>query len=121
MIGSARLLLAFTLLAATVGQLGAQCRVWTVTETARVLRHAPATNESSVRIAAAGNEWESFQILLRAGAAVAGVSVEAGDLTGPGGATIPGSAARLFRQHQFELTVPTYRNDDFEPGWYPDA
>ena len=118
---SARLLLALALCAAMVGQLRAECRVWMVTETARVLRDAPAGGESSVRIAAAGNEAESFQILLRADAAVNGVTLEAGDLAGPGGAIIPASGARLFRQHQFELTVPTFRNDDFKPGWYPDG
>ena len=118
---SATSFLTAVVLAAVVGQVRAECRVWTVTETARVLRDALAADGSSVRIAAAGNEWESFQILLRADAPVSGVSLEAGDLAGPGGATIPGSRARLYRQHQFELTVPTVRNDDFKPGWYPDG
>ena len=31
------------------------------------------------------------------------------------------SQARLFRQHQLQLTDPSYRNDSFRPGWYPDA
>ena len=121
MIRFASLLFAIVVFAAMPGQAGAECRVWTVTETARVLRDAPAASGNSARIAAAGNEWESFQILLRTDTAVSEVSVEAGDLAGPGGAKIPGSGARLFRQHQFELTVPTYRNDDFRPGWYPDG
>ena len=59
--------------------------------------------------------------LLRSDAAVGAVNLEAGDLTGPGGATIPASRARLYRQHQFEITIPTVRNDDFKPGWYPDG
>ena len=51
---------------------------------------------------------------------MAGVRVEAGDLKGPGG-SILAADARLYRQHQFHLTKPTYRNDRFKPGWYPDA
>jgi hypothetical protein len=121
MIRSAGLLLAFALLAATVGRLRAECRVWTVTETVRVLRDAPAADENAAKIAAAKNEWESFQILLRSDAAVSGIHLEAGDLAGPDGAVIAGSRARLFRQHQFEITIPTVRNDDFKPGWHPDA
>ena len=121
MMRSASLLFAVVLLAAMVERMPAECRVWTVTETARGLRDVPAADGGSVKIAAAGNEWESFQILFRADAAVGGVGLEAGDLKGPGGATIPGSGARLYRQHQFELAVPTYRNDEFTPGWYPDG
>jgi len=26
----------------------------------------------------------------------------------------------LYRQHQLELTLPSARNDNFKPGWYPD-
>ena len=63
MIGSARLSLAFAMLAAVVGQVEAECHVWVVTETTRVLRDAPAADQTSAKISAAGNEWESFQIL----------------------------------------------------------
>jgi hypothetical protein len=44
----------------------------------------------------------------------------AGDLKGPGDAVLRAADARLFRQHQLELTVPTFRNETFRPGWYPD-
>lgn len=98
----------------------AQWHVWTVTETQRVLREAPAGEGREVRLAAARNEWESFQVLMRSDAAVPGVRVEAGDLTGPDGALFRGEDARLFRQHQLQLEVGTFRNEDFVPGWYPD-
>lgn len=99
-----------------------ECRVWTVTETVRVLRDAPAGDGASVRLRAARNEAESFQVLLRSDAVVDGVRVAPGDLVGPEGAVLPASAtARLYRQHQFQLDVGTHRNDDFHPGWYPDA
>ncbi|MHC4178366.1 MAG: hypothetical protein ACYSWU_12715, partial [Planctomycetota bacterium] len=98
----------------------ADWHVWAVTETRRVLRNDPSEQSTSVKLAAARNEWESFQILIRSDAALAGVNVEAGDLTGPGGAVLRAADARLFRQHQLHLTVGTYRNEDFKPGWYPD-
>ena len=98
----------------------ADWQVWTTTETTRVLRDAPAGESSAVELAAAGNEWESFQILMRSDAPIGGIQVEAVDLKGPPGAVIRASDARLFRQHQLELTVGTYRNDKFKPGWYPD-
>ena len=98
----------------------ADWQVWTVTETRRVLRDAPAEDRIAVSLAAARNEWESFQILLRSDEPVRGVNVEPGDLAGPNGAVLRAADARLFRAHQLELTVGTFRNEDFKPGWYPD-
>jgi len=95
--------------------------IWTLTQTARVLRDAPAGTGRTVRLAAARNETESFQVLVRSDAAVKGIRIDAGDLKGPGGSVMRGSAARLFRQHQMELTIPTHRNEQFKAGWYPDA
>jgi hypothetical protein len=118
---SVRLLSAALAAAILASQVQAECDVWIVTHTERVLRDAPAGAETSAKLAAAKNEWESFQILLRSDAAVDGINIEAGDLAGPAGAVLPASQAILYRQHQFELTVPTYRNDDPKLGWYPDA
>ncbi|MEE9365919.1 MAG: DUF4091 domain-containing protein [Dehalococcoidales bacterium] len=98
----------------------ADWRVWTATSTRRVLRDEPAGSDTSVRISAARNEWESFQILMRCDAGVKAVTIKAGDLTGPEGALLQADDARLYRQHQLELTAGTYRNDRFKPGWYPD-
>ncbi|MHB8902956.1 MAG: hypothetical protein ACYC6Y_29700, partial [Thermoguttaceae bacterium] len=110
------------LLAATaVAAAEAECKVWVVTGTERVLRDARGGAETSAKLAAARNEWESFQILLRSDEPVSQIRVEAGDLAGPGGAALPASQATLYRQHQFELKAPTYRNDDPKLGWYPDA
>jgi hypothetical protein len=98
----------------------AACDVWTVRDTVRVLRDEPAGKTKSIAIAAARNEWESFQILLRSDALVKGVNVEPGDLKGLQGALIRAADAVLYRQHQIELTLPSYRNESFKPGWYPD-
>lgn len=92
-----------------------------VSDTVRYLRAAPLGGSRSVELACAKNEWVSFQILLRSPEAIGGIEVIAGDLVGPGGAKIRGADAVLYREHQLELTLASYRNDQFEPGWYPDA
>jgi hypothetical protein len=104
-----------------VGDSRADWQVWTVVQTRRVLRDEAAGPVVEARLAVARNQWRGFQILLRSDAPVAGVRVEAGDLKGPGGSILRAADARLYRQHQFHLTKPTYRNDRFKPGWYPDA
>ena len=98
----------------------ADWHVWTTTQTVHVCRDAPAGTGTDIHIAAARNEWRSFQVLVRSDEAVKGVTVEPGDLAGPGGAVLRGADAVLYRQHQMELTLPSYRNADFKPGWYPD-
>lgn len=99
----------------------ADWRVWTLAETRRVLGEDTDGNVASVALAAARNESESFQILMRSDAAVRAVRVEPGDLVGPGGAVLKAADARVFRQHPFQLTVASHRNSQFRPGWYPDA
>jgi len=113
-------LAAAALLAAWGRHARAELHVWTTTKTARVLRADGPAKGREVRLAAARNEWESFQILLRSDTAAAGIRVDPGDLQGPGGAALRAADARLFRQHQMELTVPTVRNKKFRPGWYPE-
>jgi len=118
------LALAGVLLAALPGPGRAEVRVWTAAHTARVLRcdgPPKGSGPREVNLAAGRNEWESFQVLVRSDAKTAGVTLEAGDLRGPGGAVLAAGDARLFRQHQLHLTVATYRNRSFRAGWYPDA
>ncbi|NQU24247.1 MAG: DUF4091 domain-containing protein [Candidatus Nealsonbacteria bacterium] len=98
----------------------ADWQVWTVAETRRVLRRQPAEEGRWVNLAAARNEWECFQVLMRSDEEVAGVRLLPADLTGPDGAVLRASDARLYRQHQLQLDVGTYRNAGFKPGWYPD-
>lgn len=96
-------------------------QVWTTTETRRVLREDPAEKSTAVRLACARNEWRGFQVLVRSDVALRGIRIEPGDLIGPDGAVLASSQSRLFRQHQLHLIDPSYRNDTFRPGWYPDA
>jgi len=102
------------------GAVRADWKVWTVTETRRVLRDEPAGSGSEAKLAAARNQWRGFQILMRSDAPVQGIRIEPGDLRGPEGAVLRGRDAELSRQHQLELTAPTHRNDQFKAGWYPD-
>jgi len=107
-------------LLAPMASAGAEWRVWAIKDTRRVLREEPAGSGTAVNLAAARNECRSFQILMRSAAPIEGVNIEPGDLIGPGGSVLPAAKARLFRQHQLELTTGSYRNDAFQPGWYPD-
>jgi len=115
-------LIGVILVFAAVRAIAAEWQVWTLTQTRRVLRDEPAAQQElrPPKLAAARNEWESFQILVRSDEPVKGVNVIPGDLKGPGGAVLRADDALLYRQHQLELTVGTYRNDAFKPGWYPD-
>jgi len=96
-------------------------QVGTCTETVRFLRKSDVPRQREAYLSAARNETESFQVLMRSDVPVAGVGLKAGDLRGPGGAVLPAADARLFRQHALHLTIPTHRNEAFEPGWYADA
>ena len=114
------LAIAATLLAGWIAQARAEWHVWTTTHTVRILREDPPATGRNVHLALARNEWRGFQVLMRSEVPIKAIRLEPADLRGPGGATIPAAAARLYRQHQLELTVPSPRNKSFRPGWYPD-
>ncbi|MHB1035268.1 MAG: DUF4091 domain-containing protein [Pirellulales bacterium] len=98
----------------------ADWQVRTQTGTVRLRREDSPGGAVAVKLAAARNEWESFQIVMRSDEAISGVNVEPGDLKGPGGAVLPAAGSRLYREHQLEIREGTYRNEAFQPGWYPD-
>jgi hypothetical protein len=81
---------------------------------------APAAGGTTASLAAARNEAESFQIVVRAddGAALEGVTVGVSDLAGPGGAVIPARDLALHRAHYVEVAEPSPGG---APGRYPDA
>ena len=84
--------MAFAFTAALSALPAAEWRVWTVQDTRRVLREEPSGRGTEVKLAAARNEWESFQILLRSPTAVGQVNVETGAFKLPTAArsTAPG-------------------------------
>lgn len=95
-------------------------KIWTEKSTRRILREDPPGSDLAVSLAAARNEWESFQILIRSDEEVRGIVVEPGDLKGPSGSLLKAGDARLYRQHPYILSRGTYRNQSFKPGGYPD-
>ncbi|MCX5673279.1 MAG: DUF4091 domain-containing protein [Planctomycetota bacterium] len=107
-------------MAALAAAAQAEWKVWTLAQTRRVLRDEPAGTGKDAALRLARNEWRGFQILLRSDEPVKGINVVPGDLVGPEGAVLAAADARLYRQHQMEIKVGTYRNKDFKPGWYPD-
>jgi hypothetical protein len=114
------LILSGVVLLGAAAESQADWQVWTLAQTRRVLRDEPAGKGVEVKLSAARNEWESFQILMRSTEPIKGVDVVPGDLKGPEGAFLAAREARLYRQHQMEIKEGTYRNDKFKPGWYPD-
>lgn len=116
-----RILLTVALLSAGAAcPAGPKWNVWTMTETRHVLRSALPSPGLTADIFAARHEWVSFQILLRSDAPLKSVRIEPGELTGPGGASLSLSDARLYRQHQLHIEKSTDRNAEFRPDWYPD-
>jgi len=89
--------------------------------TIRSDRALPAGGSAAVRISAAGNEFESFQIAVLAGSApLSGVRVDLGaTLTGPGGATIPASGVTIYREAEY--TVTQRSDNEGGAGRWPDA
>ena len=116
-----RILLTVALLSAGAAcSSGPKWDVWTVTETRHVLRSDLPSSGLAADIFAARHEWVSFQILMRSDGPLKNVRIEAGELAGPGGASLSLSDARLYRQHQLHIEKGTDRNAEFRTDWYPD-
>jgi hypothetical protein len=79
----------------------------------------PPTTE--VAIKAARNEYEPFQVVVRAGSAgLSSVNVEVGDLRGHHGQVIPRQNLTLYREHYVSVTKPCPKSKE-GAGDYPDA
>jgi hypothetical protein len=75
-------------------------------------------------LAAAKNEFESFQVVVDAGHALRGVRVTSGKpLRGPGGAVIPARNLTIYREVGYRVGTPGKPPSDNEggPGLWPDA
>ena len=110
--------------------------VWIEEPTTKVLKTAeePA-GAVAVSLEAARNDWEAFQVVVRAeGEALADVDMEMSDLDGPGGAVLEAGNALFYLEYYVDIEIPSpcdelfglpecggipeYRRD---PGAYPDA
>src|SRR2546423_10042707 len=88
---------------------------------ARVRRHDTVFSTTPASIKAARNEYEPFQIVVRAGGeGLKGVNVEASDLRGEDGHVIDRRHITLYREHYVEVTQPSPKSKE-GAGWYPDA
>jgi len=94
---------------------------WVTTSTVRICRGTgfPTRPMQEVNLAAARNEWVSFQVFVRSDRPLRGVAIDLSSLKSDGG-EIDSDAVRVYREYQLELKEPTYRNDAFQPDWYPD-
>ena len=89
--------------------------------TEKVMRDGPARAPGGeLTLAAARNEHETGQLVLRAAEPLADVRVRIGDLVhDDGDARIAAASVELLAQHYVHVEQPT--TPAFAPGWYPDA
>jgi hypothetical protein len=96
------------------------CPVWWCEGTFKVGRQRPlpATFSSAVELAAARNEYEPFQLVLRPAVALRNLRVSVSPFSGPGGAGIAASNVELAQVEYVPVTEPT--DSSCVPGDYPD-
>jgi len=87
----------------------------------RVRPDDPPVIAASILIRAARNEYEPFQVILRAGDdALTGVSATASDLRSQDGSVIQASNLTFYREQYVFVSKPSPRSPE-GGGWYPDA
>ena len=101
-------------------RLPTQMTVWTTDPLTRVQPTDPPGTSTAAAIKAARNEYEAFQLVIRAPAtqALSNVNVVASDLVGPG--LIDKRNLTLYREHYIQVTTPS-PNSPYPAGWWPDA
>jgi len=100
---------------------GGEMKVWVTHGTTRTFPYDEPREAGEVRISAARNEYEPFQVVVRAeGETLDGVTVEASPLRAPSEAVIESSCIALFREHYVYVRRPSYRCKTV-PGLYADA
>src|SRR5579871_4721766 len=111
-----RALCAILLLCASCRARAAEVFVLSSLETVRPRATSIARATKRAELAAARGEWESFQLLVRAGARPIALAVDATPLDGPNGARLP--APRVYRVAFVDLRVPS--SVEGAPGRWPD-
>jgi len=95
--------------------------VWVTHGTTRTFPHDPPGEDREARICAARNEYEPFQIIIRAeGEPLERVTLQATPLEAPSGAIIESKCITFFREHYVHIRRPSHRCQT-SPGLYPDA
>jgi hypothetical protein len=104
----------------TIGGAAGGITAWVVDPLTRVQPTDSPGPIQSAWIKAARNEYEAFQLVIRApsGQALSNVNVVASALIGPGGASA--GTVRLYREHYIQVTTRSPYSP-YPAGWYPDA
>ena len=102
--------------------------VWVEDGMTRVFKNDTAKVNQTITLFSAKNEYESFQIIVKApsGNNLTNVKVTVSNLTGPNSAVIQASNLILYREHYLYVTQGSKHyngetNKPLGPGWYPDA
>jgi len=104
---------------AVASNAGAALTIGVVPSSLKVRKADTPTTTPAASIKAAKNEFEAFQIVLRADADTAGVSAKlSASLTGPGGAKIPDDDVTLYIERYYNVGTPS--NDEGAAGDWPD-
>ena len=102
--------------------------VWLEDGMTRVFKNDTAKVNQTITLFSAKNEYESFQIIVKApsGNNLTNVKVTVSNLTGPNSAVIQASNLILYREYYLYVTQGSKHyngetNKPLGPGWYPDA
>jgi hypothetical protein len=102
---------------------GASTAVWWCPATHKIprIRTLPTRVEQAATMSAAGNDHEAVQIVVCPRHELRGLTVAAGTLRGPAGATIPAANVRVLRAYYHFVDAPTDRTGvrDFWPDALP--
>jgi CARDB protein/glycosyl hydrolase family 123/F5/8 type C domain-containing protein len=106
--------------ALSVGGSTSGLTVWVTDPLTRVQPTDPPDGVASAWIKAARNEYESFQVVIRApsGQSLSNVNVVASNLVNSGGASA--GTVKLYREHYVRVASST-GSSPYPPGWWPDA
>ena len=102
--------------------------VWVEDGMTRVFKTDPAKTNPTITLYSAKNEYEPFQIVVKAPSSnsLSNVNLTVSNLTGPNGAVISSNNITLYREHYLFVTQGSKRyngetNLPLGSGWYPDA
>ncbi len=107
--------------AALLGETAGEVKVWSTDSLTRIDPLDVRPGAAGIRISAARNEYEAFQIAVQpAGSMVTVQDVVVGDLVGEGGRKIAAKCATRYREHCVYVRRPSHRSTA-RVGLYPDA
>jgi hypothetical protein len=106
---------------ALVAGVSGDTAVWWCPATFKVMRETPLPKATSpaATIAAARNDYEAFQVVVRPARPLVGLRATVGPLVGPGGATIGPEEIEILRVYYHFVEHPT--DGTGRRGYWPDA